>query len=499
VTGAAGGAPPEHHRVVVIGAGFSGIGVSVALAKAGVEHVVLERQHDVGGTWLANTYPGCRCDVPSHLYSFSFAPNPNWSNSYSSQDEIWRYLRGVAERYGVIDRIRFDCPVQRADWDDTSKRWLIKTPQGDLTADVLVAANGPLSEPAEPTFAGRDSFRGRVLHSARWDHRCDLTGKRVAVIGTGASAVQIVPEAQRQAAHLTVFQRTAAWILPHRGRPISNRERRLYRTLPWTQRMVRRYHYWFNELLLLPPLAKRPARTRGIRKLALGHLRSQVPDPELRRRLTPDFLPGCKRLTPSNDYLPAIAAPSTTLVTEPIDGFSPEGIRTRDGTVHEVDVVILATGFKVTDPGLGVLVRGRDGRTMRETWSAGGMRSYNGTTTCNFPNFFLMAGPNTGIGHTSLLVMIEAQIAYIVQGIREMEKRDIASLEVRPDVEATWDEWIQRKLSRSVWNTGGCVSWYLDDRGRNPTIWPDFTFAFAKRMRRFDIESYYQQLHPSGV
>jgi cation diffusion facilitator CzcD-associated flavoprotein CzcO len=224
-----------------------------------------------------------------------------------------------------------------------------------------------------------------------------------------------------------------------------------------------------------------------------------VPDPELRRRLTPDFLPGCKRLTPSNDYLPAIAAPSTTLVTEPIDGFSPEGIRTRDGTVHEVDVVILATGFKVTDPGLGVLVRGRDGRTMRETWSAGGMRSYNGTTTCNFPNFFLMAGPNTGIGHTSLLVMIEAQIAYIVQGIREMEKRDIASLEVRPDVEATWDEWIQRKLSRSVWNTGGCVSWYLDDRGRNPTIWPDFTFAFAKRMRRFDIESYYQQLHPSGV
>jgi cation diffusion facilitator CzcD-associated flavoprotein CzcO len=447
---------------------------------------------------LANTYPGCRCDVPSHLYSFSFAPNPSWSNSYSSQDEILRYLRGVAERYGVTDRVRFDCPVQSAEWDDASKHWLVRTPRGTITADVLVAANGPLSEPSEPTFAGRDSFRGQVLHSARWDHGCDLTGKRVAVIGTGASAVQIVPEVQRRAAQLTVFQRTAAWILPHRGRQISARERRLYRTVPWTQRMVRRYHYWFNELLLLPPLAKHPARTRGIRRMALAHLRAQVPDPELRRRLTPYFLPGCKRLTPSNDYLPAIAAPGTTLVTEPIAGFAPEGVRTTDGTVHEADVVILATGFKVTDPQLGTLVRGRDGRTMRDTWADGGMRSYNGTTTSNFPNLFLMAGPNTGIGHTSLLVMIEAQIAYVVRAIQEMDRRGIAALEVRPDVEATWDEEVQRKLSRSVWNTGGCVSWYLDDRGRNPTLWPDFTFAFAKRVSRFDVESYYQQLRPGG-
>jgi cation diffusion facilitator CzcD-associated flavoprotein CzcO len=367
-----------------------------------------------------------------------------------------------------------------------------------MTADVLIGANGPLSEPSEPCFDGRESFRGEVLHSARWDPDGDLAGKRVAVIGTGASAVQIVPAVQRQAEHLSVFQRTPAWIVPHRGRPISGRQRRLYRALPSTQRMVRRYHYWLNELLLLPPLAKYPARTRGIRKLALAHLRRQVSDPGLRRKLTPDFLPGCKRLTPSNDYLPAIASPTTTLVTEPIARFTPEGIRTEDGTVHEVDVIILATGFKVTDPALGHLVRGRNGQTLRDTWTHGGMRSYNGTTTPNFPNLFLLAGPNTGIGHTSLLVMIEAQIGYVVQAVRLMEEKGIAALEVRPDVEAAWDEEVQQKLSRSVWNTGGCVSWYLDEQGRNPTLWPDFTFRFARRVRHFDLESYYQRLRPNG-
>ncbi|MGH8861170.1 MAG: flavin-containing monooxygenase [Jatrophihabitantaceae bacterium] len=488
----------EHHRVVVIGAGFGGIGMSIKLARAGVPHVVLERRQDVGGTWLANTYPGCRCDVPSHLYSFSFAPNPDWSNSYSPQPEIWRYLRRVAEQHGVIDRTRFGCEVRSGSWDGRARRWVLETSVGEMTADVVVAANGPLSEPSVPHFEGSADFRGQIVHSAQWDHSTDLAGKRVAVIGTGASAVQIVPAVQKQAAELFVFQRTPAWIMPHRGRDISDTERRLYRMLPAVQRVVRGYHYWLNELLLVPPLAKYPARTKGIRKLALKHLHTQVSDPALRHRLTPDFLPGCKRLTPSNDYLPAIAASNTTLVTDGIARFTPDGIRTADATVHEVDVVILATGFKVTDPSIGDRMRGRTGRTMREVWDAkAGMRCYNGTTTAEFPNMYILAGPNTGIGHTSLIYMIEAQIGYVMRALQVMAERGIAALDVRPDVEAAWDEQVQRKLSRSVWNTGGCASWYLDGHGRNPTIWPDYTFAFARRLARFDLESYYQEVAPA--
>jgi cation diffusion facilitator CzcD-associated flavoprotein CzcO len=493
-------ARPEHHQCVVVGAGFGGIGTSIRLAEAGIPHIVMERHDDVGGTWLANTYPGCRCDVPSHLYSFSFAPNPEWSNSYSPQQEIWQYLRSVAERYGVVDRILFGCEMRSGAWDSAAKHWVLETSHGTLTADVLIAANGPLSEPSIPEFDGMDSFRGEVLHSARWDHEIDLTGKRVAVIGTGASGVQIVPEVHRRAEHVLVFQRTAAWIMPHRGRRITDAERWLYRTVPAAQRVVRGFHYWLNELLLVPPLAKYPARTKGIRRLGLKHLKKQVTDDELRRKLTPDFLPGCKRLTPSNDYLPAIDSPRTTLVTDGIDSFTPDGIRTRDGIVYDVDVAVLATGFKVTDPSVGYRLRGRDGRTLREVWAAsGGMRSYNGTTTSGFPNLFILAGPNTGIGHTSLLFMIEAQIGYVVQAVALMNARRVAALEVRPDVEALWDEDVQRKLARSVWNTGGCSSWYLDERGRNPSIWPDFTFAYAKRLSRFDLESYYQELRPAPV
>ena len=484
----------DHHHVVIIGAGFGGIGASIRLAEAGVEHVILEKADDVGGTWLANTYPGCRCDVPSHLYSFSFAPNPDWSDSYSLQPEIWRYLRKVAEDYGVVDRVRFRCKVGRAEWDDDAKHWRLETSLGTVTGDVLVAAHGFLSEPSVPHFEGIETFTGQVMHSAQWDPSYDVRGKRVAVIGTGASAVQIVPRVHEDAEQLYVFQRTPAWILPHRGRPIPEWERRLYRRLPVAQKVVRNWHYWLNELVLVPPLIKNPVRARLIKRMALQHLEEQVPDPELRARLTPDFVPGCKRLTPSNDYLPAIASPKTTLVTAGIDRMTPDGILSADGVVHPVDVVILATGFRVTDNSFPEMVVGRDGRTMREVWDTEGMRGYNGTTFSGFPNLFMLAGPNTGIGHTSLVYMIEAQLPYVVGALRLMESHDVAALEVRPEVEAAYNEMVQRKLRPTVWNTGGCMSWYLDKNGRNPTIWPDYTFKFGQRLKRFDAESYYQQL-----
>jgi cation diffusion facilitator CzcD-associated flavoprotein CzcO len=486
----------DHHHVVIIGAGFGGVAASIKLAEQGIEHVLLEKLDDVGGTWLSNQYPGCRCDVPSHLYSLSFALNPDWSDSYSLQPEIWRYIRKVAEDYNVIDRVRFNCKVDGAAWDDGDKHWRIETSQGTVTTDVLIAAHGFLSEPSVPHFDGIETFAGQVMHSAQWDPSYDVSGKRVAVVGTGASAVQIVPRVHDQAAQLSVFQRTAAWILPHRGRTIRDWERTLYRRVPTTQRFVRGWHYWSSEFLLAPRLIKNPARTALIRKMAVKHLDEQVADPELRTKLTPTFTPGCKRLTPSNDYLPAIASAKTTLVTSGIDRIVGNGIVTQDGVTHEADVLILATGFRVTNNTFPELIRGRDGRSMREVWEDDGMGAYNGTTFAGFPNLFMLAGPNTGIGHTSLVYMIEAQLPYILDALELMDERGIEVLEVRPDVQAAYNEEIQRKVAPTVWNTGGCKSWYLDEQGRNSTIWPDFTYKFARRLKRFDLESYYQRLRP---
>ena len=493
-------APPttEHHRVVIIGAGFGGIGASVRLAERGVDHVIFEKLDDVGGTWWQNKYPGCRCDVPSNLYSFSFALNPDWSDTFSLQPEIHRYLRKVAEDHGVIPRIRFNTAVESAAWDDTAKHWVLQTTAGRCTADVLVTAHGFLSEPAYPDIDGLDSFGGQVMHSAQWDPSYDVTGKRVAVIGTGASAVQIVPRVHETARQLFVFQRTPAWILPHRGRPVRDWEKKLYRRVPLTQRALRGLVYMTSELLVLPALLNN-RRTELIKKMALEHLENQVPDPELRRKLTPTFTPGCKRLTPTNDYLPAIASSKTELVTEGIEKVTPDGIVAKDGTLHEVDVIILATGFKVTDNTFPGVIRGRDGRTLREVWDSGSMGAYNGTTFAGFPNLFMLAGPNTGIGHTSLVYMIEAQLPYLLGALDEMDRRGLVSVEPRPDVQEAYNEMLQRKLAPSVWLTGGCSSWYLDKNGRNSTIWPDFTFRFAQRLKRFDLESYYQEVAPVTV
>lgn len=490
----------DHHRVVIIGAGFGGIGSSIRLAERGIEHIVVEKMDDVGGTWWQNKYPGCRCDVPSHLYSFSFALNPDWSESFSTQAEIHRYLRKVAEDHGVIPRIRFNTRIESMRWDDDDKRWVLRTSDGDvITGDSVITAHGFLSEPALPQIKGMETFGGRLMHSAQWDPSYDVTGKRVAVIGTGASAVQIVPKVHETARRLYVFQRTAAWILPHRGRPISDLERRVYRRVPSVQRLVRAFHYYRAEFLFLPALL-RSQRLDMIRKMSLDQLDNQVPDPELRKKLTPTFEPGCKRLTPTNEYLPAIASPKTELVTDGIREITADGVVTNDGTLREVDVVILATGFRVTDNSFPGVITGKDGRTLREVWDeTGSMAGYNGTTFAGFPNLYMLAGPNTGIGHTSLVYMIEAQLPYIVQALQLMDERGIAALDVRPDVQASYNEMLQRKLVLSVWNTGGCSSWYLDKNGRNTTIWPDFTFKFARRLKRFDLEHYYQELRPVHV
>ncbi len=480
---------PEHHTVAIVGSGFAGLGLARALERERIDYVVLERADDLGGTWRDNRYPGCQCDVPSHLYSFSFALNPGWSRTYPLQEEIWEYLRRVADRCGITPKIRYRHEVVSASWDPDAQVWRIETTGGRLTANALVAGVGGLSAPRTPDIAGLESFDGPVIHSAQWDGGRDLTRRRVAVIGTGASAVQIVPRIQPQADRLLVFQRTPAWVVPHRDRPITDRERTLYRHFPPAQRLVRYAVYWLRELLVIG-LAKNTKYVEPIRRVATQHLERQVPDPALRAKLTPNFSPGCKRLLPSNHFYPALTQPNVDLLTDPITEVTPRAIRTADGAEHPVDVIITATGFRVTNHPFFERVRDADGHSLADRWEQTGMQAYRGTTIAGFPNLFVMTGPNTGLGHTSVVVMIESQVPYVVGALRLLKRRDLAAVEVLPDVQRAYNAEIQRRLERTVWNSGGCASWYLDADGRNTTLWPDFTWKYRLMMRRFDAGAY---------
>jgi cation diffusion facilitator CzcD-associated flavoprotein CzcO len=479
----------DHHRIAIIGAGFSGLGMAIRLKQQGIhDFVVLERADDVGGTWQANTYPGCGCDVPSHLYSFSFAPNPNWSRTYSLQPEIWEYMRDCSRRYGVEPHIRFRCEVEEAAWDEDAQVWRIETSQGPVTANVVVAGMGPLAEPKLPDIPGIETFKGRAFHSARWDHDHDITGKRVAVVGTGASAIQIVPAIQPRVAKLKVFQRTPPWIVPRRtDREITELEKRLYRAFPALTKIPRAVTYVARELLVLG-LAKDPRLMKIPEAVALRHLRRQVRDPELRRKLTPDYSIGCKRILPSDDWYPALQQPNVELVDQGVKAVTETGLVAADGSEHEVDTIVFATGFHVTDMPIGQKVRGRGGVLLDDVWR-GSPQAYLGATVAGFPNMFTLIGPNTGLGHSSMVYMIESQIRYVLDALRVMDERGLTSVEVRQDVQDAYNAELQAKMPKTVWMSG-CASWYIDANGRNTTIWPDFTFRFRKRTARFDIEHY---------
>jgi cation diffusion facilitator CzcD-associated flavoprotein CzcO len=486
MTSTNGSAP--HVRVAIIGTGFAGLGMGARLRRAGIEDfAILERAEDVGGTWQANTYPGCQCDVPSHLYSLSFAPNPDWSRTYSLQPEIWDYLRDVADREGLREHLRLRCEVTEADWDEDAQRWRVETSQGPLTADVLIGGTGPLTEPVIPELPGLDTFEGNVFHSARWDHDHDLTGERVAVIGTGASAIQFVPRIQPEVAQMHLFQRTAPWILPHSDRPITGFERFLYRRFPAVQRAVRAAVYWGRETFVLG-FAKNQNLMRPAEAIGRWHLRRSVPDPDLRRKLTPRYRIGCKRILISNNYLPAVAKPNVELVTDGIREIKARSIVGEDGVEREVDTIIMGTGFHVTDPPAAKRIRGRGGVTIEEA-SNGSPQAYLGTAFAGFPNLFMLIGPNTGLGHSSMVFMIESQLAYVMDALRTMDARGLAEVEVRRDVQAAYNDELQELMPGTVW-LSGCASWYLDENGRASTVWPDFTFRFRQRTRRFDPEAY---------
>jgi len=485
---------PAHVAVAVVGSGFAGLGAAIALRRAGRhDFVVLERAGDVGGTWRDNSYPGCACDVPSHLYSYSFAPNPDWTRSFSGQPEIQAYLRRTAREEGVLPQLRFHTELEHARWDDTARHWHLRTNRGELTADIVVAGVGPLSEPSVPALPGLDRFAGTTFHSAAWDHGHDLTGERVAVIGTGASAIQFVPHVQERAAQLTVFQRTAPWVLPRRDRAIGAAERWLYRHVPAAQRLARAGIYSLRESWILGFSFEQRAM-RVAEKEALRHLARQVPDPQLRARLTPSYRLGCKRVLLSNTYYQSLSRSNVEVRTDRIVEVLPHAVVTADATgtrtEHPVDTIVFGTGFRVTDPPVAHRVVGRDGRTMAEHWATAGMQTLHGATVAGFPNFFYLVGPNTGLGHSSIVYVIETQIRYLLDALEQMDRLGLAALEPRRAAQDAYNDGLQRRLAGTVWNTGGCSSWYLDRHGRNTTLWPTFTFVFRKALSHFDLSQY---------
>ncbi|MEA2376076.1 MAG: hypothetical protein QOD53_2539 [Thermoleophilaceae bacterium] len=481
-------APPTEVDVAIIGAGFSGLGMAIRLKQEGRDDfVVLERAGSVGGTWYHNTYPGCACDVPSHLYSFSFAPNPEWSETYSPQPQIHAYLEGCADRFGIRPHLRLHHDVMDAAWNDDEQRWLIESSKGPFSARVVVAGLGPLNEPKFPDVPGLDSFEGETMHSSRWDHDYDFRGKRVASVGTGASAIQYVPHIQPQVEHLHVFQRTAPWVLPHSNRDVTDTERRVYRALPAAQKLVRGGVYAAREALVLG-FVKNPRLMKVVERLARTHIRQQVPDRELRKKVTPNYTIGCKRILPSNRWYPAISQPNVELVTGGVAEVRPHSIVGVDGVEREVDAIVYGTGFQVTDMPVGKHVKGRGGQLLDDAWK-GSPKAFMGTAMPGFPNLFLLLGPNTGLGHNSIVYMIESQVEHVMQALRAMRTGGAGSVEARPEAMERDVREIDAKMQTTVWNTG-CASWYVDRTGRNSTIWPDWTWRFRQRAEHFDPADY---------
>ena len=476
-------------RVGIIGAGFAGLGAAIRLQQAGfTDFTLYERAAELGGTWRDNTYPGCACDIPSQLYSYSFAPNPAWTRMYPSQPEIWAYLRRIAREHGLQQRIRYGADMSAARWDEAAGRWRLAFKDGSEAAvEVLVSASGFLNKPSLPRIDGLDAFSGPAFHSSQWRHDVELAGQRVAVVGTGASAIQIVPEIAKIAARVHVYQRTPPWVLPRLDRAFSARERRWFRRLPFLQRLSRWRLYLRQELLVTGFLGGAWIQKR-FRKYAAGLLARQVTDAALRARLTPAYAPGCKRLLVSNDWYPALQRPNVELHAEPAARLEARRIVGASGAAREVDAVVFATGFIATEFVAPVQVFGRGGAELGAQWK-GGAASHLGLSVAGFPNAFFLVGPNTGLGHNSIIFMVEAQLNYLLGALKRMRRTGVKTLELLPEVQAKSYGAVQRRMKKTVW-ASGCRSWYLTADGRNDTLWPGSTLEYWLRTLRFDAASY---------
>ena len=469
--------------VAIAGAGFSGLGMAINLkAQNKRSFVVLEKADAVGGTWRDNRYPGCACDVQSNLYSFSFAPNPNWTRLYPTQQEIWDYLEKCADLYRVRDHIRFNARITKAAWDDAAKLWRIETADGKtLTARALVSGMGGLHVPNFPNLPGMNAFKGRAWHSAQWPDDAALEGKRVAIIGSGASAIQITPEIAPIVTKLDLYQRTPNWIVPKRDRFVGAGERGYFRALPALQELKRRFVYLLYEARAPAFLKPRNGESLG-EIVARRHIERQIADPALRAKVTPAYKLGCKRVLISDDFYPALQRDNVELITSGAKAITATGVIDGDGVERPADVLIYATGFKPMDLITNVDIRGVGGRSLNEEW-ANGPEAFLGTVVSGYPNFFTLMGPNSGLGHNSMIYMIESQIAFIMDALNELDVRNTPALDVKPEAQSAFNVEIQDKLNATVWGTG-CTSWYLSPEGKNCALWPDYTFKFRERTKR---------------
>ena len=475
--------------VAIIGAGMGGIAVAYYLRQRGhTDFVLLEAADDVGGTWRDNSYPGCACDIPSHLYSFSFAPNPDWSSTFSGQPEIWDYIRRSTDELGLNDRVRLRHEVLGAAWDADAAGWRIETSMGVYTARVLVSAAGLLSTPSVPEIPGLGVFQGPAFHSAEWDHDHDLTGRWVAVVGTGASAIQFIPALQPGVGRLDVYQRAPAWVLPRPDRRLTDLERRVYRRFPLAQRAMREALYYGRDMLAVP-FAYEPRLMKLVEGRARWHLRRAVADPMLRKKLTPDYTLGCKRVLLSDDYYPAMTQHNVEVIPDPINRVTEHSIVTEAGIEREIDAIVFGTGFAASEPEFAKRIRGQDGATLSEVWD-GSPQAYVGASVAGFPNLFMVLGPNTGLGHNSALDIIESGAAYIADAMDWMAVHRVGVVDVRAEEQARYNAEIQERLSRSVWQTGGCTSWYQDAKGRNTALWPGFAAGYRHTTAHFHPAAY---------
>ena len=482
--------PPVHTRALIIGTGFSGLGMAIALKKRGVDFLILEKADEVGGTWRDNTYPGAACDVPSHLYSFSFEPNPGWRHVFSYQPEILDYLKGVADKHGLRRNIRFNSFVDRAHWDDSEYRWHVFTVSGqEYVAQFLISGAGALHIPSLPDIAGIGDFDGPVFHTAQWDHSVDLSGKRVAVVGTGASAIQVLPELVKIADQVQLYQRTAAWIKPRINFTFPRVARQAFATIPGVRAALRAATYWTMDSRAIA-LAKRPELMTVAGWMYKANMRRYVTDPALRAKLTPRYRPGCKRILISDNFYQAVADPITEVITDGIARVTRGGIVTADGTERAVDAIVLATGFHVTDWFNYLDLKGAHGEDLVDRWRREGIAAHRGITVADVPNLFFLLGPNTGLGHNSVVFMIESQIRYITAAIAEADKHNAQALAPTRAAQDDYNDKLQHDLSTTVWNTGGCRSWYLDDHGVNRSLWSGLATEYWLATRRFKPAEY---------
>ncbi len=474
---------------VIVGAGFSGIGMAVQLLKNGYPNfVILERSSKPGGTWRDNIYPGAACDIPSYLYSFSFEPYPEWNYSFARQPEIYKYITHCIKRYDLEKKIRYDYVVEKAVFDKDVNQWELHTNREKICCNFLINCTGPLNRLKYPEIKGLETFQGKLMHTSDWDHTVDLKNRKVGVIGTGASAIQVIPAIVELPQKLTVFQRTPPWVIQRNDRKIPEWQKQLFRNFPGVQQVVRDALYWSLEwraagfvwTSVVMKLAKRWGKQ---------NIRKSISDPELRKELTPTYKPGCKRILLSDNYYPALARENVELTTDSISEITQQGVRLDSGREIELDILIAATGFTAAEQMAPYPIIGIEAVDLQQLWKKGG-EAYRGTMINGFPNFFMIVGPNVGLGHNSLIHMIESQVHYVIESVKYLERYNKSFLEVKPESQQSFNDWLQTKMKSTIWMQGGCNSWYLNSEGKNTTLWPGFTVGFRRLLRKFDAENF---------